>query len=535
MKLLMGSEDKIKQTTGQNITKQEYFQCEIKDATILTEKIVTNRMLPTGLILNFSSRYSELDKNNISEMYYRIFRLSMNSKPIFNIETKNLRYNLIFWIMDNFNDLPNWYNLGNYRIKSLNIPKPDYETRKIIISLLSAQIEGFKEMDNEKAEEINEIFINQTSDLQGQEILSIVSIAHKEKIPFGEIGEAIRRYKLGIEENPWAKLNIETIKSSENILKKDVFGQDYAISKTSDIIKRSVFNLSGSQYSAVSQRPKGVLFFAGPTGVGKTELAKSITKLIFGSETSYIRFDMSEFSKEHADQRLIGAPPGYTGYDNGGELINAIKAKPFSVILFDEIEKAHSKILDIFLQILDDGRLTSGRGELAYFSEALIIFTSNLGVYEKKDDGTRIQRISPEMKYEDIDLKIKEAIDDYFKYQIMRAEILNRIGKNIVVFDFIRKEVARNIIEKMIKRVTSKLMETKKIELCISENVLDIISNEATSDLSMGGRGIGNVIEEVFINSLSRALFEVQAIEGNKIKIVDLKKDNNRWNMILTK
>ena len=115
--------------------------------------------------------------------------------------------------------------------------------------------------------------------------------------------------------------------------------------------------------------------------MGKTELAKTVTSLLFNDESSYIRFDMSEFSAEHADQRLIGAPPGYVGYDAGGELTNAIREKPFSVVLFDEIEKAHPRILDKFLQVLDDGVLTSGRGERVYFSEALILFTSNLGIY----------------------------------------------------------------------------------------------------------------------------------------------------------
>jgi ATP-dependent Clp protease ATP-binding subunit ClpA len=171
---------------------------------------------------------------------------------------------------------------------------------------------------------------------------------------------------------------------------------------TAAILRRCFYNLSGAQFSRYSNRPKGVLFFAGPTGVGKTELAKTITEFIFGSEHNYIRFDMSEFSQEHADQRLVGAPPGYVGYEVGGELTNAIRQRPFSVVLFDEIEKAHPKILDIFLQILDDGRLTSGRGETAYFSESLIIFTSNLGIYEITPTGEKIQRVTPDMPYSEI-------------------------------------------------------------------------------------------------------------------------------------
>ena len=138
-----------------------------------------------------------------------------------------------------------------------------------------------------------------------------------------------------------------------------------------------------------------MLFFAGPTGVGKTELAKTLTQLIFGDERAYIRFDMSEFAEEHTGARLLGAPPGYIGYDAGGELTNAVRDKPFSVVLFDEIEKAHPRILDKFLQILEDGRLTDGRGETAYFSEAILVFTSNLGIYVEDEHGRRVQNVSP--------------------------------------------------------------------------------------------------------------------------------------------
>ncbi|MHB9308697.1 AAA family ATPase, partial [Fusobacterium polymorphum] len=124
------------------------------------------------------------------------------------------------------------------------------------------------------------------------------------------------------------------------------------------------------------------LFFVGPTGVGKTELAKSLASFIFGDENACIRFDMSEYNHEHSDQRLVGAPPGYVGYEAGGQLTNAVKEKPFCVLLFDEIEKAHGRILDKFLQILEDGRLTDGKGETVYFSETIIIFTSNIGAAE---------------------------------------------------------------------------------------------------------------------------------------------------------
>jgi ATP-dependent Clp protease ATP-binding subunit ClpA len=286
-------------------------------------------------------------------------------------------------------------------------------------------------------------------------------------------------------------------------------GQGMAVRHASDILKRSRFNLSGAQFSRFSQRPKGILFLAGPTGVGKTELAKAITELIFGSSTHYIRFDMSEFGHEHASQRLVGALPGYIGYDVGGELTNSIKQNPFSVVLFDEIEKAHPKILDIFLQILDDGRLTSGRGETVYFSESLIVFTSNLGMFEQLPDGTKRQRVMPNMPYEEISQKIGSAIGDFFKYKINRPEILNRIGKNVIVFDFIREDTARKIFDRMMGNVLFRLEDSYGIQIRFEDDALGRITDLVCADLSMGGWGIGSSLEALFMNPLSRRLCEL--------------------------
>ena len=308
-------------------------------------------------------------------------------------------------------------------------------------------------------------------------------------------------------------------------------GQDKAVRHVANTLKRSVYSLSGAQFSRYSQRPKGVLFFAGPTGVGKTEMAKAITELIFGSPTNYIRFDMSEFGHEHADQRLVGAPPGYVGYDVGGELTNAIKQNPFSVVLFDEVEKANRKILDMFLQILDDGRLTSGRGETVYFSESLIIFTSNLGVSEQMPDGTKRQIVTPDMPYEGVERKILEATDSFFRYEINRPELLNRIGKNIIVFDFIREKTAEKIFDKMMSNVLFRLKDSHGIDLTLSEQARKQLLDAICSDLSMGGRGVGNSIEELLVNPLSRALFENPVPSGGSIEVKDISQDETGWRL----
>jgi ATP-dependent Clp protease ATP-binding subunit ClpA len=278
-----------------------------------------------------------------------------------------------------------------------------------------------------------------------------------------------------------------------------------------------------------------VLVLAGPTGVGKTELAKAVTELLFGSDTSCIRFDMSEFAREHADQRLVGAPPGYVGYDVGGELTNAVRQNPFSVLLFDEIEKAHPRILDIFLQILDDGRLTSGRGETVYFSESLIIFTSNHGIYETTSAGVRQARVTPAMPYEEIRTRVMEAISSFFTYQISRPEILNRIGENIVVFDFIRGEVAQEIFKKMLQNVLYALTDQYRISVTFDTVAVQRLYEACCAELTMGGRGIGNKLEEVFVNPLSRLLFQLEAAPGDRIHLQDLLQEGNLWSLMATR
>jgi len=533
-KLLEGEQNLVKEVTGIDINKETYYNASVQKGYDTIEKIICNEKYPSAVFLDFSSRLNEVvgDSCHLNEFYYKMFRLCLNTSP--NMMGSNYsRYNLVFWILEKENDIPSWFTIENPKVKTISIPKPDNEIRKQIINSIMGEDDQFNELDETRQKDIIGLFVDQTSKMQGTEIISIVSLARREKLPIVEIGEAIRRYKIGVIENPWAKIELSKIEQMEQLIEKRVKGQEKAVRKAADIVRRSFYNLSGSQFSRYSQKPKGVLFLAGPTGVGKTELAKTIAEVIFGSETAYIRFDMSEFGHEHSDQRLLGAPPGYVGYDVGGELTNSIKQNPFTVVLFDEIEKAHPKILDIFLQILDDGRLTSGRGETTYFSESLIVFTSNLGVYDIGPNGERIQRINTEMEYEKVEENILNAIEDFFKFKISRPEILNRIGENIAVFDFIRPPGAEQIFKKMFENVLFKLQDSHKINPIISEETTEKIKNIVCLDLSMGGRGIGNKIEEIFINPLSRALIKIEPKPNDSIKIIDIVESKNGWELIV--
>jgi len=503
---------------------------EQKDITLSSayntiEKLLTEE---TGscVVVDFTSRLQDIAGRDLNEFLYKIFRLSYKLTP--KMINGTPKYNQLIFLVDKENDLPAWFSLDNLNLKSIAIARPDEREREIIAKNVLKMFKDHESLSEEKKEEVATFFVTQTSGMFAREIVSIVTLALREGLHATEISEAIRRYKVGISENPWAKINKERLKNAGGIIEQRVIGQDKAVNKAVRSIKRAFFNLSGAQYSRYSSRPKGTLFLAGATGVGKTELAKSITELLFGSESNYIRFDMSEFSHEHADQRLIGAPPGYVGYDIGGELVNKIKQNPFSVVLFDEIEKAHPKILDIFLQILDDGRLTSGRGEVVYFSEAFIIFTSNLGIY-KEENGQRVMNVSFEDDYPQVEDKVKTSIEEYFKFRINRPEILNRIGENIVVFDFIRKQNASKIFEKMLNNIILKLEDDYKISLKIDEQVKEIAQEEVIRDLNMGGRGIGNQLEEVFVNPLADLLFELMPKENDTINIDSIKKEETEW------
>jgi ATP-dependent Clp protease ATP-binding subunit ClpA len=351
----------------------------------------------------------------------------------------------------------------------------------------------------------------------------ITELADRQALGIPDIDDAVRCYKVGALDNPWRKDYLrEKIRDAQSFIDERVKGQHPAVVKTLDILKRSVMGLTGAQARSGGSRPRGVLFFAGPTGVGKTELAKTLTQLIFGDERAYLRFDMSEFAEEHTSARLLGAPPGYIGFDAGGELTNAVREKPFSVVLFDEIEKAHPRILDKFLQILEDGRLTDGRGDTAYFSETILVFTSNLGIYVEDAQGERVQNVQPGDPYEKVESKVREAIGNYFKFKLSRPELLNRIGDNIVVFNFITADVAQRIFDGMLRNIARRLHEEFKIQLAMAPEIRALLLDRCTADLSNGGRGIGNRLESVFINPLSRALFEVDLEGKQKVAVTGL-------------
>lgn len=470
-------------------------------------------------VLNFASR---LDACNLQEAEANMMFLNLMAATTSFQTSQSVRNSLIM-VVDKYNDIPAWMYLNNPNIRTISICTPDRNTRRLYLENLFGDLVPYQLLSDDNYEPGKQ-FVAETEGLQLQELHQILRLAFNKDIKPESINLAFRLYKYGVLDNPWENLEKDILVDVCNNLKTRVKGQDAAIEKVVTVVARAIKGLSGLQHSGASHKPKGILFFAGPTGVGKTETAKALAESLFGDENACIRFDMSEYRLEQSEQKLFGAPPGYVGYEGGGQLTNAVKNRPFSVLLFDEIEKAHPTILDKFLQILEDGRMTDNQGNTVYFGETIIIFTSNIGLTKESSEPENVFRSTPhrvptitienpeeedteEFRYRVTEM-LTEGVESYFS-DIGRPELLNRLGSdNIVVFQFINKPDAVAICEYKLDKIC-KTIETEKNIHVLTEGVRQMLCQKAISERVNGGRGIGNMLEREFLNPLGKAICEL--------------------------
>ncbi|MFD5921252.1 AAA family ATPase [Kitasatospora sp. NPDC058201] len=535
---------------------------------------------PIGLVVPYAARLGSARApvaGEAARLFAAAEELGHTARPVQG-STVVTPYNTVFWVVERQEDLPMEFAVGSRAVRVINVPQPPHDqrlaaARHVVGGLARYQAAtGGRLLDAAETVSAAKALADSSHGMGSSEVMAIGRMALDRSLPVQRLDEAARLYRIGVLDNPWATAALrERIADGERFLNGKVIGQPYAVRRTLEIFMRSAAGLNGAQSSSSPSRPRGTLFLSGPTGVGKTELAKGVAEMILGKDARPIRFDMSEFAEEHARDRLIGAPPGFVGHDAGGELTNAVRANPMSVLLFDEIDKANPRLFDLFLQILEDGRLTDGRGATVYFTECVLIFTSNLGitatvVAEQSGGGGRAaaensgpggepvpQAGEPAQaaparsgrrqltRHDDpviVRQALREAFDTFFNDQIRRPELRNRFGDNFIPMDFMQEKWVPQILDKAIASVAGRIRDVHGAELTVADDAWEVLRVEATRRLDHGGRGVLTAVESALVNPLAKEVFRTLPKRGERIEVASVEGDGdgegyrvevNRW------
>ncbi len=500
-------DDEPQQTQGLFKEPAEIFNIVYKN--------VINKNNKVAFILNWSeylfsvNGLSEEERQNIT-----LLGKALKDRPI-DYLSPNYNESVVVIILNKLSGFPISFYQGNPEVEIVKLQNPDRPERQKMLEKIEYSFDlRLPSGTSSILDKANAHYIDMLEDFTNREIIQLSKLSRKEsKMTFDKL---FYLFKYGEKDNPWEKLDYNRVKNIKKELQERVVGQEEATEKIETTVVKAYMGLTGLHKTSSRSMPKGVFFFVGPTGVGKTELSKALAKFLFGDEQACIRFDMSEYAQENSDQKLIGAPPGYVGYEEGGQLTNAIREHPFSVVLFDEIEKAakpNPRILDIFLQILEDGRLTDSKGDTVYFSDTIIVFTSNLGANEVQASSDK----------ETVAKEFIRIVKNYFDNELKRPELLGRIGyNNIVPFNFIMdREFQYKIAKSKLKPIIKGIEEKYNLYLEFEKEmeVIDYILK--TVDIMKGGRDILNSINDRLLDPLAMFLFDnkedLRMLRGSRI------------------
>ena len=513
-------EDAISIMRGLKERYENYHKVKIKDEAIiaavsLSSRYITERFLPDKAIDLIDEAAAKL-------------RLEMDSSPeaLDEIERKIMQLEIEVEAIKREDDKKKLAEL-NEQLANLkeerNQLKAKWQSEKEIVDKITAkkrEIENFKveadrferEGDYGKVAEIRygKIKEAEAAIVQLDADLSAISPEKRmlrEEVTSEEIAAIVAKWT-GIPVTKMLEGDREKLLHLEDKLHERVKGQDEAIEVVADAIRRSRAGLQDER------KPIGSFLFLGTTGVGKTELSKALSEVLFNDEQAMVRIDMSEYQEKHSVSRLVGSPPGYVGYDEGGQLTEAVRRRPYSVILFDEIEKAHPDVFNILLQVLDDGRLTDNKGRTVNFKNTLIVMTSNIG-------SDIIQK-----NFEHVTDKDVVAITETTKLEVIerlrgtvRPEFLNRIDE-IVMFRPLMKKQIRDIVDLQLTQLKA-LLAQRELPMTITDKALDLLGEEGF-DPQYGARPLKRVIQKEIVNKLSKLILSGEAEKGKSL-VIDVK------------